>query len=207
MADEARNLWEGDVNEAVLKEWKAETTPFERVQEVLQATSTPQYAGEIGDRARVSEPTARTHLNRLVKTGHAEGVETNQGTQYKRSRQSVAMRRIVELHRELSREELIEGLRRLREDIDDLQGRFDATNPDDLAIQIEDGDAEEAWTAVTEWRSLEEDLDIAKAALALYDFDPDTGSDRAGADTSNTERGAFADVISNADRTRPSKTA
>ncbi len=203
MADDAREHWEGDVNEAVRKEWKAETTPFERVQAILRATSTPQYAGEIGDRARVSEPTARTHLKRLVQTGHAEAVETTQGIQYKRSRQTVAMRRIVELHRELSREDLIRGLRRLRTDINKFQDRFDATDPDDLAIQIEDGDAEKAWKAVTEWRSLAEDLDIAKAALALYEFDPDAGSDRSGADTSNTGRGAFAESSSNANADRP----
>ena len=189
MAEESTDLWEGDINEAVVEEWKAETTPFERVQEVIRSTSTPQYASEIGDRARVSEPMARNHLKRLVKTGHAETVETGQGTQYTRSRQTIAMSRIVELHRELSREELVQGIKRLRADISDLQDRFDATDPDDLAIQIEDDQAEEAWKAVTEWRSLEENLDIAKAALALYDFDPDTEGDRAAADT---EQGSFA---------------
>ena len=207
MAEESPDLWEGDINEAVVEEWKAETTPFERVQEVIRSTSTPQYASEIGERARVSEPTARTHLKRLVKTGHAETVETGQGTQYKRSRQTIAMSRIVELHRELSREELVDGIRRLRADINDLQDRFDATDPDDLAIQIEDGDAEEAWKAVTEWRSLEENLDIAKAALALYDFDPDTEGDRAAAETTGEERGSFAGTLSTTDGPGVSRTA
>lgn len=192
MAEENPGRWEGDINEAVIEEWKAGTTPFERVQEVIRSTSTPQYASEIGERARVSEPTARTHLKRLVKTGHAETVETGQGTQYKRSRQTVAMSRIVELHRELSREELVDGIRRLRADISDLQDRFDATDPDDLAIQIEDGAAADAWNAVTEWRSLAENLDVAKAALALYDFDPDTEGDRDTAATASAERGSFA---------------
>ena len=192
MAEGHPDLWEGDINEAVVEEWKAETTPFERVQEVIRSTSMPQYASEIGERARVSEPTARTHLKRLVKTGHAETVETGQGTQYKRSRQTIAMSRIVELHRELSREELVEGIKRLRADINDLQDRFEATDPDDLAIQIEDGDVEGPWKAVTAWRSLEENLDIAKAALALYDFDPDIQGDRAAAETANSQRGSFA---------------
>ncbi|MDZ7700590.1 MAG: winged helix-turn-helix domain-containing protein [Halobacteriales archaeon] len=207
MAEENPDLWEGDINEAVVEEWKAETTPFERVQEVIRSTSTPQYASEIGERARVSEPTARTHLKRLVKTGHAETVETGQGTQYKRSRQTIAMSRIVELHRELSREELVDGIKRLRADINDLQNRFDATDPDDLAIQIEDGDAEEAWKAVTEWRSLEENLDIAKAALALYDFDPDTEGDRAAVETASAERGSFADTPPTSGSTGVSRTA
>jgi len=192
MAGQDPDLWEGDINEAVVEEWKEATTPFERVQAVIRSTSAPQYASEIGERARVSEPTARTHLKRLVKTGHAETVATGQGTQYKRSRQTIAMSRIVDLHRELSRAELVDGIKRLRADISDFQDRFDATDPDDLAIRIEDGDAEDAWTAVTEWRSLEENLDIAKAALALYDFDPDTAGDRAAAETDGGERGSFA---------------
>lgn len=190
MTEETSELWDGDLNEAVVEEWTAETTPFERVQHVIRSTTTPQYASEIGERARVSEPTARTHLNRLVKAGHAEAVETNQGTQYKRSRQTIAMERIVDLHRELSRDELVAGIKRLRGEITDLQDRFDATDPDDLAIQIEDGEAESAWKAITEWRSLEENLNIAKAALALYEFDPDSEGDRAFGEP--TGQGSFA---------------
>lgn len=189
MPDDDAGRWEGDVNEAVVAEWTAETTPFERVQSVLRSTSTAQYAGEIGDRARVSEPTARNHLQRLVQTGHATTVETTRGIRYRRSRQTVALERIAELHRDLTREELVDGIRRLRAEITDIQDRYDATDPDDLAIQIETDDVTDAWTAVTEWRSLEENLDVAKAALALYDFDPDTEGD-SGVATS-PERGSF----------------
>lgn len=195
MTDATDARWEGDVNEAVLEEWTAETTPFERVQEVLRSTSTPQYAGEIAERARVSEPTARTHLKRLAGMGHAETVETGKGTQYKRSRQTLATGRIAELHRELSRSELVDGIRRLRGEIDDLRERFGATGPDDLALQIEDGNAETAWGAVAEWRSLEESLDIASAALALYDFDPDASGGLDAAGTMETDRGAFASTV------------
>lgn len=205
MTDGTDARWNGNVNEAVVEDWKAETTPFERVQEVVRSTSTPQYAGEIADRARVSEPTARTHLKRLAKTGHAETVETGQGVQYKRSRQTIAMGRIAELHRELSKNELVAGIRRLRAEIDDLGARFEATDPDDLALQIEDGHAEAAWTAVAEWRSLKESLDIANAALALYDFDPDAAGGRDAAETVATERGAFANAL--AERTSPSESA
>lgn len=180
--------WEGDINEAVVEEWKAETTPFERVQTVVQSTHQPQYAREIGERARVSEPTTRKHLKRLASSGHAEAVETNQGMQYKRSPQAVAMERINELHRELSREELVGGIKRLRERINDLQERYDAVGPDDLVIQIDDGAEEEAWKAVTEWRSIEENLDIANAALSLYDFDPDTEENR----RTGEDQGSFA---------------
>ena len=182
--------WEGDVNEAVIEEWKAETTPFERVREVLLSTTNPQYAKELAERARVSEPTARKHLQILVEAGIAQTVSTGRGEQYKRSRQTVAMQRISELHTQLSREELANGIQDLREQVKTYQDEYSATTPDDLALQIESAETDE-WTAVSEWRALEKNLHVAQAALALYDFTPDSG-DRTEATGSNESRGAFA---------------
>ncbi|WP_266082842.1 winged helix-turn-helix domain-containing protein [Haladaptatus caseinilyticus] len=182
--------WEGNVNEAVVEEWKAETTPFERVREVLLSTTNPQYAKELAERARVSEPTARKHLQILVEAGIAQTERTGRGEQYKRSRQTVAMQRISELHTQLSREELANGIQDLREQVQAYQDDFDATTPDDLALQIESAETDE-WTAVSEWRALEKNLHIAQAALALYDFTPDSG-DRTEASGGNGTRGAFA---------------
>lgn len=182
--------WEGDVNEAALEEWLESTTKFERVREVLRSTTTPQYAKEIAERARVSEPTARKHLETLAETGFAEAVATGRGTRYKRSRQTVAMQRISDIHRELSREELTAGIKDLRARIREYQDEHGASDPDDLAFQLESDD--EGWDAVAAWRAAENDLEIAKAALALYDFDPDAGSGAEDGDES-TRRGSFAD--------------
>lgn len=183
--------WEGDVNEAVLEEWLESTTKFDRVREVLRSTTTPQYAKEIAERARVSEPTARKHLEALAETGFAETVATGRGTRYKRSRQTVAMERISDIHRELSREELTAGIKDLRAQIREYQEEYDASDPDDLVYQLE-SDADEGWDAVSAWRAAENDLEVAKAALALYDFDPDSGTGTE-ASSDSTERGSFAD--------------
>lgn len=61
-----------DINEHARVEWRAETTPFERVHEVVEQTREAQSAAEIADRALVSEPTARRHCEALVNTGVAE---------------------------------------------------------------------------------------------------------------------------------------
>jgi DNA-binding transcriptional ArsR family regulator len=187
----ALSPWEGDVNEAAVEEWVEETTPFERVEDVLDATTEPQYAREIAERARVSEPTARKHLSSFAEVGRAESVPTEQGTKYKRSAQSVAMSRIAAIHREYTKRELTDSIERLRDRIAALREEYDANDPDDLAVELESGD--EGWQAVARWRSLEENLDVAKAALSLYDFDPDDGSavGRAEDGTSET-RGALA---------------
>lgn len=191
MTESDHATWEGDVNEVVLEEWLTTTTEFERVHEVLLSTSTPQYAATIAERARVDESTAHKHLERLTGMGFAESVAKGPRKQYKRSRKAVAMQRISAIHRELSREELIAGIKELRAQIQGCQSEFDASSPDDLAFQIT-SPSDEAWDVVSAWRAAESDLEIAKAALALYNFDPDAGS---GDDSSgdSTERGSFAD--------------
>lgn len=165
--------WEGDVNEAAVEEWVEETTPFERVRDVLDVTTEPQFSKEIAERARVSEPTARKYLSTFAEVGRAEAVPAEQGTKYKRSAQSVAMRRIAAIHREYSKQELTDAIERLRDEIASLREEYGANDPDDLATELESGD--EGWHAVARWRTLEENLDVAKAALSLYDFDPDEG--------------------------------
>lgn len=147
----------------------------------------------------MSEPTARNHLRTFVETGIAETVETGRGTQYKRSRQTVAMERISALHTELSREELTAGIKELRDDIRAYQDEHDATDPDDLALQSNAGE-DDAWADVASWRAAEENsetchcctLDIAKAALTLYDFDPDASNGQGTTPDDYSTAGAFA---------------
>ncbi|SIS21416.1 DUF7342 family protein [Natronorubrum thiooxidans] len=182
--------WDGNVNEAVMEEWVAETTPFDRVREVLLTTTSFQYASAITERAHVSEPSARKHLKTLADSSLAEIDDTGQGTRYKRSRETVAMSRIQELHSELTKKELIEGIRDMKEKISTYQEKYGATDPDDLALELEADDGE-GWAAISRWRGLEENLKVAQAALSLYDFDPDSerGND---ASQFNSSRGAFA---------------
>lgn len=188
MTDSDRQ-WSGDVNEAVVEEWVAETTPFERVKEVLLSTTTLQYAGEIAERARVSEPSARKHLTTLADAGIAETESTGRGTRFKRSRETIAIQRIRDIHSELSRGELVSGIEDLKSRIRSYQEEYDATDPDDLALELEPDDD---WTVVSEWRALETDLDVAQAALSLYDFDPDAAG-RGGSATGDSSEGAFAE--------------
>lgn len=191
MTDDAP--WEGDVNDAVLEEWTDDTTPFDRVREVLLSTTSYQYAGAIAERARVSEPSARKHLQTLAESGFADRDDAGRGTRYKRSRETVAMERIRELHAELTKAELTEGIRDLKAKIESYREEYDATDPDDLALELGADDGE-GWRAISRWRALEENLKIAQAALSLYDFDPDAegGDDADRADDSEPSRGAFA---------------
>lgn len=168
--------WEGDVNEAVIEEWKEETTAFDRITTVIDATAEPSFAGKIADRAAVAEPTARRHLKSLAEVGRVAAVSADGGTKYKRSPSMLAMRRISGLHATYSKAELQDAIADLREKLASLRDRYGVSDADDFATELELSD--DGWTDVSRWRDLEENLDIAKAALNLYDFDPD-GSGKA----------------------------
>ena len=182
---DADQLWTGDINEAVIEEWQAETTPFERVREVLLTVTTFEYAGAIAEQAAVSESTARKHLTVLADGGFADTDTSGQGTRFKRSRETIAMQRIKQLHTDCSRDELIAGIRELKERIQSYQDEYDVTDPDELAVKL---DAADDWEAISDWQALEDDRKLAQAALSLYDFDPDV-DERGSEDAS----GALAD--------------
>jgi len=183
---DADQLWTGDINEAVIEEWKAETSPFERVREVLLTVTTFQYAGAIAEQAVVSESTARKHLTVLAESGFAATDTSGQGTRFKRSRETIAMQRLKELHSNCSRDELIAGIRDLKTQIQAYQDDYNVTDPDELAVDLAADD--DGWEAISDWQALEDDRKLAQAALLLYDFDPDV--DERG---SEDARGALAD--------------
>lgn len=163
--------WKGDVNEAAIEEWKEYTTSFDRITTVIDTTSDPAFASEIAERAAVAEPTARRHLKSLAEVGRVSAVPADGGTKYKRSPSTLAMRRIAGLHSHYSKEELQDAIVDLREKLATLREEHGVSDADDLATELELGD--DSWTDVSRMRDLEENLDIAKASLNLYDFDPD----------------------------------
>lgn len=167
----ADELWEGDVNEAAIEEWKADTTTFDRVRDVIDATTEPQAASTIADRAHVSEPTARKYLAALAETGRVKTVGTEAGIRYMRSPQMLAMRRISAIHREHTKSEIRATIKDLKEELRSFRERYDVTDVDELALELEAGDDD--WRDVTRWQQVEQNLEIAQAALSLYDFDPD----------------------------------
>jgi DNA-binding transcriptional ArsR family regulator len=169
---ELTDPWKGDVNEAALEEWKEETTAFDRITTVIDSTGEPAFAREIAERAAVAEPTARRHLKSLADVGRVTAVPADSGTKYKRSPSTLAMRRIAGLHSHYSKEQLQEAIVELRQKLATLRDEHGVSDADDLATELEIGD--DGWTDVSRMRDLEENLGIAKAALNLYDFDPDS---------------------------------
>ena len=154
-----------DINEHVRAEWKAETTPFERVYEIVEQTHEGQSAAEIADRALVSEPTARRHCKALVNTGFAETESEGQTTLYSRNADRILMSRIRELRDNTDRDELLDGIRRMKTEIREYEDRYDVVSPEELAQKL-DADETEGWDDLSMWKTTRQNLAVAQASLA-----------------------------------------
>lgn len=154
-----------DINEQVREDWKAETTGFERVRAILEETREPASAGEIAERALVSEPTARKHLDTLVDVGLATTVEDGRTTRYARDEEHLLMERVRELRAEHDREELLDGIRRMKDQLREYEDTHEASSPEELAIRL-DGTDEGEWNDVSAWRTTRQNLALAQTALS-----------------------------------------
>lgn len=193
--DPPKNFWDGDVNEVAVEEWKEDTTAFDRVRHVIDVTTDPQTASEIAERARVSEPTARKYLSTMTEVGRVKRINTDAGAQYMRAPQMLAMRRIAAIHREHTKDEIRDAIKDLKEQRASIKDEHGVDTVDELTLELEAGD--NGWEDVARWRQIEQNLEIAQAALTLYGFDPDdshAAAVRAAAsDMDQQERGAFSE--------------
>lgn len=156
-----------DINERVKTEWTDDTTPFERVYEVVEQTHDGQSAAEIAERALVSEPTARRHCRTLVNTGFAETEQDGQTTLYERNSDRVLMSRIRELREEVSRPELLDSVEEMNSEIRQYEERYEVGSPEALSQRL-DADQTDGWDDLSAWRTTRQNLAVAQAALA-YD--------------------------------------
>lgn len=157
---------DADVNDAAEREWEASTTAFERVESVLGRTTEWQRAGEIAERARVSEPTARTHLTTLTESGRAVLRETGSEARFKRDSDRKRLERVQRLADDHSRAELERAVERLQTRLEAFEAEYGVASPDEL---VERGD-EEGPDDRSQWRSTRRNLAFAKAARAFEEL-------------------------------------
>lgn len=171
-----------DVNDRVTEEWKADTTPGERVHTVMKRTYEPQSVGTIAERALTSETTARKHLSVLADEGFVEAVSVSgeRGTRYKRAPRSIVLERAQQILDMMDVETLSTRITALRETVKEFEEQTGAESPSAAAV----GDAELDAETLTEWQTARRNLKLARAALALADAEEtigeDTGSDGRG---------------------------
>jgi len=107
-----------DLNERVTTEWKADTTPTERVRRVMKRMYKPRSISTIAEQALVSEELARMHLDRLAEDGFVIEVgEDSEETRYRRSSKSTIRERVEQIRDSTDIDTLEDRVEELRETV------------------------------------------------------------------------------------------
>lgn len=177
-------------NDAVIEEWVAETTPYERVREVIGHVYTPTSADSVADEARTSPKTARKHLTALADEGFVTAAPGESGaTLFRRSPESLVVEQTADILAQVSIDELTERVAAMRADIAEFQAEYGVESPAELAVdrtnQMLAGDdsVEIDQETTREWQTTRRNLAFANAALSVahaerfVDDEPSVGSE------------------------------
>jgi DNA-binding transcriptional ArsR family regulator len=172
-----------DVNGRVVAEWTDETTPFERVYEIVSRTYDPASADEIAERAHVSATTARKHLRALDNSGAVTTTADGRTTRYRRSQTAIVTERAESILSELTTEEIATGITDMKQTIREWREEYGVESPEEFAREIDVADADSGIGSVlTEWQTTRRNLALAEAALAVTEASEtvDLGGDENG---------------------------
>jgi len=175
-----------DINEAVGNEWEAETTPYERVREVVSHRYTPAAAAAVAADARTSPKTARKHLQSLADAGFVTTEPGENGaTLYRRSPESLVVEQAADILDRMTVDELRSRVTEMREEIAALQAEYGVDSPDDLAVEQANRTLEGEQSAVdidqetlTQWQTTRRNLAFASAALSVANAERFVGGER-----------------------------
>lgn len=124
-----------DVNDAVIEDWKADTTPYERIRHVIADTYQPVSAAAVADDAQTAPKTARKHLNTLADEGFVETEPGKQGgTLYCRSSVSLVVEQAADILEHVSTDELATRIQEMRKQFTEYQVEFGVDSPEELAV-------------------------------------------------------------------------
>lgn len=153
------------LTEAPPTEWDAGKTTRDRVYEVAIQLREPATTSDVAERADCSVDAARSHLDWLADVGVVTR-EEGHPTTYRRNESYFEWRRVEELRREHTPEELLARLEDLTAEERDFRERYDATHPDDVdALAAADhATVHEAWEDLTDWRTVRREIRLLERA-------------------------------------------
>lgn len=146
-------------------EWDAGKTTRDRVYEVAIQLHDPATTSEVADRADCSTDAAREHLDWLADVGVVER-DDDRPTTYRRNESYFQWRRVEELRREYTSDELLARLEALTGEERSYRERYDAAHPDDVnALDAADHDAvHEVWRDLSDWRTVRREIRLLERA-------------------------------------------
>jgi predicted ArsR family transcriptional regulator len=154
---------EFDVNEAIHDEWVNETTPRDRVREVVARAYTSVSVEDIADVARTSTKAAREHLDVLASDGFVTVESDGDGEPvYRRSPASLVIEQARDILNEISMGELTTRVSQMRDQVDELRTAHGVESLE-AAGDREVIDSE----TVNEWERTRRNLAFANVALSI----------------------------------------
>lgn len=148
--------------------WQTERTTFQRVYDVVLGAEETLTAATVADRAACSETGARKALEQLSEMGIVER-DDGRPVAYRRNDAYLTWRRVEELARDRSPEELREQVDELISDDEAFQEQFGVPDPDAVTVDdasIDDADAvHDRWDALGDWRTVRRDIPVLRRAI------------------------------------------
>lgn len=165
-----------DVNEAVTDEWVDETTPYERVRQVIEHTYSPMTADSVADQTETAAKTARKHLDALAEEGFVTTTPGKHGaTTYRRSPESLVVEQAADILEHVSTDELVSRITDMREQLERYRAEYGVDSPEELTVEqtnqmLSENDADPAVIEAAElqdWQTTRRNLAFANAALSI----------------------------------------
>ncbi|AXG09744.1 DUF7342 family protein [Haloplanus rubicundus] len=141
----------------------------ERLLDVVTGLRTPAKVSEIADLAGCDTETARDYLAWFDEMGmvHRYG---GRPVRYERNDAYFQWRRIDQIREGYSDQEIVGALSDAIEQIEEYRSQFDADDPDDVSLVEASRNmaTEDAWEALSEWKTLERRAALLDAARRGY---------------------------------------
>jgi hypothetical protein len=137
----------------------------ERLLDVVMQLREPTKVSTIAERADCDTETARNYLTWFTEMGIVREL-SDRPIRYQRNESYLQWRRVEQIREEYSETEIVDRLKDTLDAVQEYRDRFDAESPDDVSLVelSHDGDVEETWEAVSDWKTLEERATLLDAA-------------------------------------------
>lgn len=137
----------------------------ERLLDVVTGLRTPTKVSDIAALADCDTETARDYLTWFSEMGMVHRHD-GRPVRYERNDAYFQWRRIDRLREDYSKQEIVEALSEAIDQIEDYREQFDAADPADVSLVEASRDmaTEEAWEALSEWKTLERRAALLDAA-------------------------------------------
>ncbi|WP_302081118.1 DUF7342 family protein [Salinibaculum rarum] len=137
----------------------------ERLLDIVIGLRTPTKVSDIADHADCDTETARDYLEWFTEMGMVHRHD-GRPVRYERNDAYFQWRRIDRIRDEYTDQEIVEALSDAIEQIEDYRDQFGADDPDDVSLveASKDMATEDAWEALSEWKTLERRAALLDAA-------------------------------------------